>query len=142
MRLLLILYSCYLIASLYFKYGILEKVLSPSLVLSAIKISIEHIIRMSQVLPMALIYFGVGIVSSRHLVRIGVSGWGSNIAKLSFSIYILQEFILRILYYKTCFCEYLGPLLYPWCGFVLTFFISYLLGYIFNHNKISKIIIG
>lgn len=140
---LLILYICYLIASLYFKYGILETLSSSSLVLRAIKISIEHIIRMSQVLPMALIYFGIGVVSSRHLARtVCVGGGISNIAKLSFSIYILQEFILRIIYYKTCFCEYLGPILYPWCGFVLTFFISYILSNIFNHNKIFKIIIG
>lgn len=138
---LLILYSCYLITSLYFKYGILETISSSSLVLKAIKISIEHIIRISQVLPMALIYFSVGVVYSRHLARVRGGGI-NNIAKFSFSIYILQEFILRFLYYKTSFCDYIGALLYPWCGFVLTFFMSYLLSSIFNHNKISKIIIG
>lgn len=138
---LVILYGCYLIASLYFKYSILENMSSSSLAFRCVKISVEHIIRMSQVLPMALLYFYFGVACSRYLSSC-MGGGISKIAKLSFSIYILQEFILRFLYYKTSFCIDLGSVLYPWCGFVLSFFISYLLSWIFNHNKFTNLIIG
>ena len=65
-----------------------------------------------------------------------------NIAMLSFPIYILQEFILRFLYYRTCWCFKLGAQLYPWCGFLLTILIAYLLSLLLKQNKLTKLIIG
>lgn len=137
---ILILYYSYLIVSLYVKYNILEEITTSSLVLNALKVSTEHLLRMSQVFPMALLYFSFGIVCSKYIGKWG--GIINSMAMLSFPIYILQEFILRFLYYRTCWCFKLGAQLYPWCGFLLTILIAYLLSLLLKQNKLTKLIIG
>lgn len=68
---ILILYYSYLIVSLYVKYNILEAITPSSLVLNALKISTEHLLRMSQVFPMALLYFSFGIVCFKYIGKWG-----------------------------------------------------------------------
>lgn len=61
-------------------------------------------------------------------------------AKLTMGVYLSQEFVLRILYYHTSFCQAFG-LLYPFVGFILTIVISVFISYLLN-NQITKSLVG
>lgn len=60
---------------------------------------------------------------------------------LSFGIYIVQEFVLRILYYHTDLPCYLG-LASPWCFSIITLLFSFLLSKLINDSKYLRFIFG
>lgn len=73
------------------------------------------------------------------------STWRSlilSLSSLSFGIYILQEIILRILYYKLEITQYIGDFMTPWIGFIITFILSCILSSALNKNKYTKILLG
>lgn len=61
-----------------------------------------------------------------------------SLSSLSFGIYILQEIILRILYYKLEISQYLSNWTTPWIGFLITFIVSTILSHLINKNKLLK----
>ncbi len=77
------------------------------------------------------LYFIIGYMLSNC-----VSDWNlrsfNKISLASFGIYIFQEPILRILYYKTNFCQVMTPDFYPWVASLLTLMFSYILFYFFR----------
>lgn len=65
-----------------------------------------------------------------------------SLSSLSFGIYILQEIILRILYYKLEIAKYIGDFMTPWIGFIITFILSCILSSALNKNKYTKTLLG
>jgi fucose 4-O-acetylase-like acetyltransferase len=65
----------------------------------------------------------------------------SSFAELCFGVYLFQEIILRILYYKFNIGIYIGPYLTPWVAYVVTMLVSILIVYIIRQSKIIKNII-
>lgn len=65
-----------------------------------------------------------------------------KIAACCFGIYLFQQFVLQLLYYKTDFPLWVGPYWLPWCGFVLATVISYLLSNMLLKTKIGRTLIG
>lgn len=65
-----------------------------------------------------------------------------QIAACCFGIYLFQQFVLQLLYYKTEFPLWVGPYLLPWCGFVIAAVISYVLSDLLLKTKVGKFLIG
>lgn len=65
-----------------------------------------------------------------------------KIAACCFGIYLFQQFILQLLYYKTDFPLWVGPYWLPWCGFVIADVISYKLSDLLLKTKTGKFLIG
>ena len=60
---------------------------------------------------------------------------------LCFGVYLLQQFILLILYYKTSMPLVCGTYLLPWVGFVITLFLSIVIASIIKKTKIGNSLI-
>lgn len=71
-----------------------------------------------------------------------VPKWIITANELCFGVYIFQQFILQILYYKTSMPILFGAYWLPFLGFVITLFLSVLLTFYFRKNKIGKLLIG
>lgn len=65
-----------------------------------------------------------------------------KLSSVCFGIYILQQFILQFLYYKTSFPLIVGPYWLPWLGFTITIVLSFLLSTIMIRTKCGKFLIG
>lgn len=65
-----------------------------------------------------------------------------KLAACCFGIYLFQQFVLQLLYYKTTFPTLVGPYCLPWCGFVIAAVVSYLLSDLLLRTKTGKFLIG
>lgn len=65
-----------------------------------------------------------------------------ELSTLSMGIYLIQEFIIRIFYYKTPIPVLCGSITLPWITSLLTIVISTVLALLFRKNKIGRFIIG
>lgn len=65
-----------------------------------------------------------------------------KLASCCFGIYLFQQFILQLLYYKTSFPVIVGPYWLPWCGFVIAVIVSYLLSALLLRTKTGRFLIG
>lgn len=65
-----------------------------------------------------------------------------KLAACCFGIYLFQQFILQILYYKTGFPTLVGPYWLPWCGFLIAASFSYLLSALLLKSKTGRFFIG
>jgi len=65
-----------------------------------------------------------------------------KLASCCFGIYLFQQFVLQLLYYKTNFPVIVGPYWLPWCGFVIAVVVSYLLSALLLKTKTGKFLIG
>lgn len=65
-----------------------------------------------------------------------------KLAVCCFGIYLLQQFILWFLYYKTTFPVTVGPYWLPWCGFSIAILTSLLLSDLFLKTKTGRFLIG
>ena len=63
-------------------------------------------------------------------------------AACCFGIFIFQQFILQLLYYKTQLPTLVGPYWLPWVGFFVAALLSYLLTEILLKTKSGKYLIG
>ena len=59
-----------------------------------------------------------------------------------FGIYIFQQFIIQILYFKTSLFQMVGSYYAPWITLVITLFFSYLLTYLLRLFKYGRLLIG
>ena len=64
-----------------------------------------------------------------------------KIGEYSFGVYLIQQFILDVLYYKTTIPCQINNLWLPWIGFLFTLVISLLLSYLIKITKIGNKII-
>lgn len=65
-----------------------------------------------------------------------------KLAACCFGIYLFQQFVLQLLYYKTRFPVVVGPYWLPWCGFVIATTLSYLLSNLVLRTKMGRHLIG
>ncbi len=65
-----------------------------------------------------------------------------KLASCCFGIYLFQQFVLQLLYYKTSFPVIVGPYWLPWCGFVIAAVVSYILTDVLLKSKIGRLILG
>lgn len=65
-----------------------------------------------------------------------------KISACCFGIYLFQQFVLQLLYYKTSFPLLVGPYWLPWCGFVIAVVVSYILSSLLLKTKIGRFLIG
>lgn len=59
-----------------------------------------------------------------------------------FGIYLFQQFIIQILYYKTPLFTTVGTYLAPWIALIITSITSFILTYILRLSKIGRCLIG
>ena len=65
-----------------------------------------------------------------------------KVSACCFGIYLFQQFVLQLLYYKTSFPLLVGPYWLPWCGFVIAGFVSYVFSALLLKTKVGKFLIG
>ena len=65
----------------------------------------------------------------------------SSFAELCFGIYLFQEIVLHLLYYKMHIATYLGPYISPWVSIVVTLIISVILVKLLRQSQIVKNVI-
>lgn len=65
-----------------------------------------------------------------------------KLAACCFGIYLFQQFVLQVLYYKTSFPVIVGPYGLPWCGFVIATIFSYFLSELLLKTKMGRLLIG
>ena len=94
-----------------------------------------------------LIYASVGLMAfyctavyytQRHTLK----PFTIKLAACCFGIYLFQQFVLQLLYYKTNFPLWVGPYGLPWCGFVIAAVVSYMLSALLLKTKIGRFLIG
>lgn len=69
-------------------------------------------------------FFGTAVYYTQHHQ---LSKATVKISACCFGIYLFQQFVLQLLYYKTSLPLLVGPYWLPWCGFVVAALVSYLL---------------
>lgn len=74
--------------------------------------------------------------------RRDLNSFTNRFAGACFGIYLFQQFILQILYYKTSFPVLVGPYWLPWLGFVIALPLSYLLSVLLLKTRIGRFLIG
>lgn len=104
------------------------------------KIQNKFILNCSRILPsfMAVLnYYFLGLYLSSRLSNLSFQLF-KKIAFYSFGVYIYQEIILRVFYYKTSFCVFWGDNIYPFIGALSTLLLSFILSYISNNIRYVK----
>lgn len=66
----------------------------------------------------------------------------SKIASCGMGVYIIQQFILMGLYYKTTFCNSINNYLIPWCAFLITILFSIVFVLVAKRYKIGRYLLG
>lgn len=94
-----------------------------------------------------LIYASIGIISFYitavwYAQRRKLKPFTVKFAGCCFGIYLFQQFILQLLYYKTSLPVLVGPYWLPWVGFLLALPISYLFTLLLLKTKTGKYLIG
>lgn len=87
-------------------------------------------------LGIAFIYMFVNYFT--HLKNISIPKWIIELNTTCFGIYLFQQFILQILYYKTSLPTIVGPYWLPWIGLAITLVTSYILTKIFLKTKLGR----
>ena len=70
--------------------------------------------------------------------NITIPKWIIELNGVCFGIYLFQQFILQILYYKTALPTLVGPYWLPWVGLIVTLVCSYLLTKLSLKTKIGR----
>ena len=98
----------------------------------------HHIVRFIYSTFAVLVYFSLGYKFSYKLngIRYEIIKF---VATYSFGIYLLQEIVLQVLYYKVDTWGNIDLLL-PWINFVIAFIVSLLISYLLGMNKFTKLI--
>ncbi|MCR4826962.1 MAG: acyltransferase [Bacteroidales bacterium] len=94
-----------------------------------------------------LLYASVGLIAFYgtavyYIQHHQLSEATKKIAACCFGIYLFQQFVLQLLYYKTSFPLLVGPYWLPWCGFVIAAVVSYVLSVLLLKTKVGKFLIG
>lgn len=94
-----------------------------------------------------LVYAGLGTLvfyctAVYYIQRRQLKPFTVKLAACCFGIYLFQQFVLQLLYYKTSFPVLVGPYWLPWCGFVIAAAVSYLLSVLLLKTKTGKFLIG
>lgn len=99
----------------------------------AVYISLFNLIRITYSIPIVALYFFVGykLRDTRYYNTF------SFISECSFGVYILQEFLIRIFYYKIDHADFIQPF-FPLMGFTIGLFISLIIVWACKKLNISS----
>lgn len=61
-----------------------------------------------------------------------------NFSTYSFGVYILQQFVLKYLYYNTELPYIVSAYFLPWISFLISLLVSFLLTYLFRKTNIGR----
>lgn len=102
-------------------------------------IYIRNIMRLisSSLVLLFFFYIGTHIKLSSKLRQVVML-----LSTLSFGIYIFQEMILRVLYYKVNLFSNVNELFVPWIAFMVTIVLSTLISLLFSRNKFLKYLLS
>ena len=94
-----------------------------------------------------LIYAGVGVIAFYSITvyytqKHQLKPFTIKLAACCFGIYLFQQFVLQLLYYKSGFSMLVGPYWLPWCGFVIAAIVSYVLSELLLKTKTGRFLIG
>lgn len=94
-----------------------------------------------------LLYASVGLIAFFSTAvyftqRHQLSETTKKIAACCFGIYLFQQFVLQLLYYKASFSLWVGPYWLPWCGFVIAGVVSYVFSDLLLRTKTGRFLIG
>ena len=94
-----------------------------------------------------LLYAGSGLMaffftSIYYTQRHQLKTFTLKLSSWCFGIYLFQQFVLQLLYYKTSFPIVVGPYLLPWCGFAIATVCSCILSALLLKTKVGKFLIG
>lgn len=106
-----------------------------------IKVSLLNISRLIySIFGFFLFYIFINYLIEKRNIK--TSKWLIQFNKLCFGIYLFQQFILQVLYYKTSLPTILGSYWLPWFGFVLTMIVSIILTDISIKTKVGRLLIS
>ena len=69
---------------------------------------------------------------------LSIPNWVVDLNGVCFGVYLFQQFILQILYYKTTLPSLVGPYWLPWIGLIITLIVSYILTKLTLKTKIGR----
>lgn len=84
-------------------------------------------------------------ITINYLIKTDKIKVDTRMVKLStycFGIYIFQEFIIRIFYYKCDAIRVLDPYLFPWMPIIITLCLSIVLTHYILKTKIGRFLLG
>lgn len=94
-----------------------------------------------------IIYAALGVItiyctavwySQKYSLNSNIISFG----KYCFGIYLFQQFILQIIYYKTEVPVIVGSKWLPWFGFITTLLISTILSFLLSKTRAGRLLIG
>lgn len=109
---------------------------APSKVAKAAYLSTGHSARLIYSTVAVLIYFIIGFRLCEKITSNKMK-FVRNLSINSFGIYLLQEILLRILYYRFDISSYTG-MLTPWIGFAIVLPASYILTKALHKNRVTS----
>jgi hypothetical protein len=65
-----------------------------------------------------------------------------ELGNMCMGVYLLQQFLLKYLYYYTMLPNILGAYLLPWVGFIIALILSTVLTFIMRKTSVGRIILG
>lgn len=130
-------WKLHLIASLLLTISMSLLILSLSIQHGEINQFVERIVKiayaLSGVISIFLFCFSMRNVIGNHRFVI-------NLSYCSFGIYIFQEFIIKVIYYKTTAPSIFNQFALPWVTFIFTLVISYYLTYLLKKTKVGDLL--
>ena len=112
---------------------------APTLIHKAVILTEMHAVRFLYSSIAVILYFIIGYSLSG---RISTKLYNATrfVAVNSFGIYLLQEIVLRILYYRSNLLAAIGggQKIAPWIGFLVAFCVSLALSWLLSKNKYTK----
>lgn len=104
---------------------------------------IEKTIRFETGNILKIIYSALGswalfLTSRRYVHAHELSNLYIKFSSCCFGVYIFQQFILQIIYYKTDIPALVGPVILPWLGFAVAIIVSVLLSMVFLNTKLGR----
>ena len=105
----------------------------------------RHVVNRVVSLPVSIsgvcaIYLLTNYVIAKCRVR--PASWVINVGAICFGVYIYQQFILQVLYYKTSLPQLVGPYWLPWIACVITFIFSIIFSRLTLKTRVGRYLIG
>lgn len=107
------------------------------------------VIRLSLSNTAKIIYSSLGVAMLFCLVGFfeknrtdSLPQWIISVGGLCMGVYLLQQFILKLLYFHTALPSLVSPLWLPWVGFTIALAGSLLLSFLLRKTRIGRFLIG
>lgn len=130
----------YLLSRLYQQVG-LASMVEPTMFWRLLHLVVDNAVA----LVVTLLGIGMVYVVTNYFVEYKhcyPASWVFTASTICYGVYIYQQFILQILYYKTGLPEVLGPYLLPWVGVVVTLVLSVVLTRLTLKTRFGRFLIG